>query len=334
MDNKNYEKIKIKDLKIGMYVKLPSWLSHPFLKNEFIINNEKQISKIIASNISEVEVNIDKSVHLIDNIENISHGDVSDVKVMSTKKWEPEKLVSEEFKNIIKDKSIAKEKKSEAVYKTSIDMMDKLLQSPTTENIKAAKSGIADIVDYILSDRATSIYMLHITSHDFYTYTHSVNVGVLSTCVAQELYKGSDAHDMHELGAGFFLHDIGKTRISPEIINKPGRLSDDEMAKMRYHPYQGYKILEAANQLSEECKTIVMQHHEREDGTGYPLRLKGDEIHPYGRIGCISDIFDALTAERSYKSAMTPFDALNIMKGDMLHHFNKDIFTKFVLLFK
>lgn len=102
---------------------------------------------------------------------------------------------------------------------------------------------------------------------------------------------------------------------------------------MRNHPYQSYKILKETNQLSEECGIIAMQHHEREDGSGYPRGLKGDQIHTYGRVCCVADVYDALTAERSYKTKLSSFEALKVMKKKMLNHFHKDIFEKFVLLF-
>ena len=139
---------------------------------------------------------------------------------------------------------------------------------------------------------------------------------------------------MRELGAGFFLHDLGKVHVESSIINKPARLTKGEMFKIHTHPYQGYLLLKETNQLTEDCQIIVMQHHEREDGTGYPRRLIGDEIHLYGRICCIADVFDALTAERSYKPKLTPFEALKIMKEEMINHFHKEIFMEFVLLFK
>jgi len=133
--------------------------------------------------------------------------------------------------------------------------------------------------------------------------------------------------------AAFFLHDLGKVRVDPAIINKPGRLTEEEMSKMRIHPYQSYKILEESGHLSHECKVITMQHHEREDGSGYPRRLKGDEIHDYARICCIADVYDALTAVRSYKKALSPFDALKVMKEEMIGFFHAEIFRNFVLLF-
>ncbi|QWR78741.1 HD-GYP domain-containing protein [Candidatus Magnetomonas plexicatena] len=323
--------IKAKELKIGMYIKISeSWFKHPFIKNEFVITHESQIEQIIKNKIKDVVIDTDKGILKIENVENISH---SDKNLTPPDTWQPDKLMPDDLKEAIRDTKMPKEEKAKRVYDASLRMMGKLLESPTAENIKTSKDVVSDLVDLILREPETSGYLLNITSHDYYTYTHSVNVGILSIMVSKEIFKNSDAHDMHELGAGFFLHDIGKTKVPPEIINKPGRLTDDEMFKMRTHPYQGYKILKEADQLSEECKIIVMQHHEREDGTGYPLRLKKDEIHPYGRIGCISDVFDAITAERSYKQAMSPFEALKLMKEQMLHHFQEEIFSKFVLIF-
>jgi HD-GYP domain-containing protein (c-di-GMP phosphodiesterase class II) len=151
--------------------------------------------------------------------------------------------------------------------------------------------------------------------------------------LAKHFFKNTDVHNVHELGAGFFLHDLGKVRIDPAIINKPGRLTEEEMETMKTHANQSYKMLKETNQLSEECGIIALQHHERQDGTGYPKGLKGDEIHIYGRVCCIADVYDALTAERSYKAKLTSFEALRLMKEKMIDHFQKDMFEKFVKLF-
>ena len=103
---------------------------------------------------------------------------------------------------------------------------------------------------------------------------------------------------------------------------------------MQRHAQYGYEILTDTHQLTEECKKIVLQHHERENGTGYPQKLYGDAIHVYGRICSIADVFDALVSDRPYKEKLGPFDALKVMKEEMLNHFHKQLFEKFVLLFK
>jgi len=319
--------IKVQDLAIGMYITLPvSWFKHPFLKNEFIIISQDQIDRIIDHGITEIVIDTEKG----ERTDAHPAGGPANV---PPKTWTPEKLVPPELREAIHDKTLPPDKKSKLVYESSRVLVDRLFEDPKTENIREAKKSISEIVDMIIADDATSRELLKITSYDFYTYTHSVNVGVFSVLLAKSVFKGSDAHDMHELGAGFFLHDIGKVRIDPAIINKRGKLTEEEMYTMKSHPYQGYKILKETNQLTEECMIIVMQHHEREDGSGYPRSLKGEQIHAYGRICCIADVYDALTSERPYKQKLSTFEALKLMKEELLNHFHQELFQKFVFLF-
>jgi len=327
------EIIKIEDLRVGMRVRVPvEWLDHPFLLNEFVIRSPRQISKFTEYGIREVIINTDTEPFPAEATESVSHG-AEEALHTPPRIWEPEKLIPMELREAVHDRKLPPEKKSKIVYESSRVLVERLFEDPKAENLQVAKQGIAEVVDMILVEDATSRELLRLTSYDYYTYTHSVNVGVFSVMLAKTLFKGSDAHDMRELGAAFFLHDIGKVRVDPAITKKPGKLTDSEMKEMRTHSSEGYKVLSETNQLSEECKIIVMQHHEREDGSGYPLGLKGGEIHTYGRICCIADVFDALTADRSYKQRLNTFYALKLMKKKMLNHFQREMFEKFVLLF-
>ena len=323
--------ISVKELKLGMYIVLPvSWFKHPFLISEFVIKSQDQIDRIIEHGIEEIVIDTEKGKS---PGEEKPASQIRSALTTPPKTWDPEKLVPPELREAVRDQALPPEKKSKIVYESSRVLVQRLFEDPKAENIQAAKNSIADVVDMIIADDATAKYLLKITACDFYTYTHSVNVGVFSILLAKSLFGQSDAHNMHELGAGFFLHDIGKVRIDPAILNKPARLTDEEMMKMKSHPFQGYKILKETNQLTEECMVIVMQHHEREDGTGYPRSLRRNEIHPYGRICCIADVYDALTADRPYKQRLDTFSALKVMKEEMLNHFQKEMFEKFVLLF-
>jgi len=341
-------KARTEQLRVGMHILLPgSWRKHPFLRNRFRIKSQDQIRKIAESGIVEVFVDPAQSTvpvplatedtgPSLDELAHLSHeGKVVDPKTQAPpEEWDPNQLKVEALTAAIEDQSLTPQEKAQAVYQHSMGMMERLVEHPTSENILTSKQAVSAITDLILSDDQTAKSLLRITSHDFYTYTHSVNVGVTAIMLAKALFSKSDAHDLHELGAGFFLHDLGKVKVDAAIINKPGRLTDREMQRMRTHPYQGYKMLAEAGALSEECRFIVMQHHEFTDGSGYPKRLKGDEIHIYGHICGIADVFDALTAERSYKKAMTPFDALKLMQQQMSHHFDRELFSRFVQLFQ
>lgn len=319
------KRIKVSELKIGMYIELPTnWHAHPFLRNSFTINSSKQIDKIIEYGITEVNINEEKGAA---------------ARETAAREEQPEKnfsanIVPEQLKEIIQDKNMLPEPKAQAVHSYSVSMIGKLWENPSGENIAQFKKGIVDVVDLILSDDATSNHLRKLTSHDYNTYLHSVNVGVYGVSLAKVVLSRQDRHDMHALGAGFFLHDIGKVYIDEAIINKPGKLSEEEMNLMRKHPSMGFKLLTETKQINEECRLIVLQHHERNDGTGYPRKMRGNDIHIYGRICSIADVFDALISERPYKQKLKPFEALKLMRDEMLGHFHKEVFEKFVLLFK
>lgn len=333
--------LPVKELKIGMFVILPAGNSlHGLPRDRFLIASEKDLEEI--RRIGKETVQVDSSNSLVArDVQSISHP-VKEKKKEKPEKdsfrhppedWNPERLMTEELRNVIHDEKLPPGKKAAAVYRQSVRILDNVFENPTVEVIKESKAAIAEVADLILHDEETSQNLLRITSHDFYTYTHSVNVGILSIYLAKRLYAGDKGHNLQELGAAFFLHDLGKIRVAPEILNKPDRLTELEMQRMRIHPYQSYKILEETGNLTEECRVICMQHHEREDGHGYPRSLQGDEIHDYARICCIADVYDALTAERPYKQALPAFEALVVMKEEMLGFFHKEIFENFVRLF-
>jgi HD-GYP domain-containing protein (c-di-GMP phosphodiesterase class II) len=329
----SYAKVAAGQLKVGMYVKMPaSWKDHPFLKNEFILSSTNQIEKIIDYGIGVVLVDVEKSLISVKPLAASQSGNPHAPEEAAVPS-DNHPVVPDEFYESIHDASIPSVEKARLVRKNSLVMMENLLQKPSAENIRESKKAIADIVELILKDDDAANCLIRITDHDYYTYTHSVNVGFWSVSLAKVVFRNSYAHDMHELGAGFFLHDIGKVRINQDIITKPGRLTEEEMKEMQRHPALGFHILDEARQLTEESKAIVLQHHERFDGAGYPRGLRGGEIHVYAKICSIADVFDALTSDRSYRKGSTPFEALKIMKNQMIGHFNDDLFEKFVRMF-
>jgi len=321
-------KIDIKRLKVGMYVVMPtSWDSHPFLKNKFRLTSQDQIDKIIEAGFTEIVIDTEKST-----LSGSPPDDRLERSKEQTKEEDKPTINTDDLREVIKDRTLPAPEKSKHIRDNTMTMMDSLLKQPTAKNIRAAKTAIVEIVELMLSDDETASYLTKITSHDFYTYTHSVNVGFLAVSMSKNLFRDSNEHDLHELGMGFFFHDLGKVHIDEAIIKKPGRLTDEEMGVMRKHPSIGFKILSDARQMTEECKTIVLQHHERYDGTGYPKQLRSDEIHLYGRICSIADVYDALTSSRPYRLPLAPFDALILMKKEMFNHFQKDLYEKFVLM--
>lgn len=331
--------VSIDKLSPGMYVELPgSWLSHDFMKNEFMITSQSMLEELRKQKFKEVIVNLEKStVKPSIEIKPVKADIIRDipepVAPQPKKVWDSEYVKTDDLRTFLDDGKLSSENKAIKTYKASVDMMEQLLEFPNEANIKQAKQAIYKIADMAMNEPDTANHMLKLTAHDYQTYSHSVNVGFYATVLAKELYRNSDAHNLQELAAGFFLHDIGKTAIATEVLNKSAKLQDIEWQHIKTHPYMGYKILQEANAIKEESKIIVLQHHENYDGTGYPNGLKARDIHEYARICSIADVFDALTTNRVYKKAMGSFDALRLMRNEMLLNFDAEIFKLFVQLF-
>jgi putative nucleotidyltransferase with HDIG domain len=163
---------------------------------------------------------------------------------------------------------------------------------------------------------------------DEYTYTHSINVSLYALLTARWL-KLSD-HEIRDIVLAGILHDIGKSKIPNEILNKKGKLTDREFTEMKKHTLYGYEISRSIPEIREEiCRTILM-HHEREDGTGYPLGAKGNQIHIYTKIISISDVYDALNSKRVYKEKMIPFNIFQKIFKMGYGYFDTNVMLTFI----
>lgn len=141
-----------------------------------------------------------------------------------------------------------------------------------------------------------------------YLYSHPVNVAIVSSVIGK--WMGLNNSDLTNLVLAAFLHDIGKAKIRDSILNKADKLTSSEMEIVKSHPSLGYKILDSMKAVEPEVMLGVLSHHEREDGSGYPMGLKGDEIFLFGRIIAIADTYDAITATKSYHEKQSPFKAV------------------------
>lgn len=244
-----------------------------------------------------------------------------------------DRYVEENLGIILTSPLLDTRQRAEIAHRSISNIARSLFENPRSQTIQRYKSAIGATMDFVMEEDEAVGTLIRLTSHDFTTYIHSVNVGIFAIGLAKALLGDDPAHNMQELASGFFLHDIGKCATPLEVLNKPGPLNEEEWKIMRRHPFEGYRLLKELDALTEEAKYIVMEHHERHDGSGYPRRLSGNQIHPYSKICLIADVFDALTATRPYKDSKTPFVALSIMKEEMRSEFDPDFFARFVLMF-
>jgi putative nucleotidyltransferase with HDIG domain len=250
------------------------------------------------------------------------------VLIKDYKKYEQD--TQQYISKIIYDKNVSAKVKSEIIHDMANDTMKELFSSELNRSkIEKSEELINNSIELILDDKSASKSMLEVTSYDYYTYSHCVNVSVYA--LAFGVFLNLEKDMLMVLGSAAILHDLGKKNVPNEIVNKDGKLTDEEFEVMKMHPTYAVEILKSLGETNKLLLEIIEQHHEKLDGTGYPKHLKKEDIHFLSQIIAIVDIFDALTTKRSYKNAMKSFDALDIMHKEMSHELNGELLEKFII---
>jgi len=179
--------------------------------------------------------------------------------------------------------------------------------------LKKELSGVLDdIISQLLDNNNLTVNLSDIRFTDDYTFTHSVNVGILAMMTA--ISCGYNKTVLKHIGLGAFLHDLGKVIVPLSILNKHGRLSEKEMEEIKKHPVYGVKLLKSRHLFDSAPMSIILNHHERINGTGYPEGLKEKEIDLYSKVCAITDVYDALVSDRPYRPGFKPHRAIEIME--------------------
>lgn len=206
----------------------------------------------------------------------------------------------------------AKVQLSESVKARVSEGIQYLYSNTNSDSFSDTANNIAnDLMKAISDNDAIAIDINTLKVSDEYTFKHSVDVATMAMVIARK--HGMSKKEVFEIGVSGLLHDLGKSQISLEILNKAGRLTEDEFAIMKQHSVIGYKILTEKNNVSKPITLGVLQHHEKINGQGYPLGLKANHICPYARILSVADIYDALVTERPYKKAFSQQDAIELI---------------------
>jgi len=219
--------------------------------------------------------------------------------------------------------------KAGILYSSAISAARTVFAAPgSQEGLSIARWLVGTIVASLTRDPSTLRILAQMMRHDFSLYSHSVNVCAYATILGDAL--GIERGELFNVGLGAFLHDVGKTRIPQAILAKPGPLSEREWSIVRRHPEWGVQLLGAETHKWVAVRVVVLQHHELLDGSGYPEGLRGQEIHPLGRLVTLVDVYDALTSERPHRPALSPFEALRTIKGEMAGKVDHELFATFV----
>jgi len=222
----------------------------------------------------------------------------------------------------------SKVKLNESVKKRVAEGISYLYSNTSANTFADTTKSIADDLMNAITDNdalAFDIGMLKVS--DEYTFKHSVDVATIAMVIAKKMNMNDK--QVYEIGVAGLLHDIGKSKIPNEILNKPGKLTEEEFAVMKQHPVFSYRIIKDNSDISDAVKIAVLQHHEKTNGRGYPMAVGADKITTYAKVLAIADIYDALVTERPYKSAFSQRDAIEMIMA-MTIELDIDIMKSFL----
>lgn len=316
------KKVQANEVRLGMYIHQirGNWMEHPFWRKSFKLIQQKDLDKLVSCNLEEIWIDTSKGLDVVKAIQVKNPDGVdSDILPQSIKKPIARVSVEEEL-HVAK---IIQNKAKEAVAAMFDDVrMGKALE------IEEAKSLVNEINQSMERNPNALLTLIRLKNVNEYTYMHSVAVCVLMVALGRHL--GLSEVQIKQAGTAGLLHDIGKMMIPNEVLNKPGKLTDEEFTIMKSHPVRGREILKSCYQVHETALDVCLHHHERVDGKGYPEKLSGDALTLFARMGAVCDVYDAISSDRCYKAAWSPAEAIRKMASWKDGHFDESIFQAFV----
>jgi putative nucleotidyltransferase with HDIG domain len=321
------KKISVRQITIGMHLKefCGSWMEHPFWRNGFVITDPQDIEAILASSIKEVWIDCDKGLDVAPGVPAISETE-SEAQVDA--ELHSAAVEVRQTARVPAAAEFARAAKICARSKQAVASMFQEARMGKAVDTVQAKRLVEEISDSVTRNPNALISLARLKTADDYTYLHSVAVCALMIALAKQLEL--DAEQTRSAGIAGLLHDLGKAVMPMEVLNKPGKLTDEEFAIIKRHPEEGYRMLLASDGTDEMALDVVLHHHEKTDGSGYPKRLKADQISLYAKMGAVCDVYDAITSNRPYKAGWDPAESIRRMAEWTNGHFDPTVFQAFV----
>lgn len=298
-----------------------SWVKHPFWLTRFLLTEQSDLDRILASDLVGILIDERRGLALDVAAEPSEHTLIEQEPLTL-----PRSLLATQAAASFNDERTRAQK---MVSRASKDIAGLFAAAHAGEALRL--EGFVPIAAEVMSSVSRNPYALiaitRLKKRDEYTFVHSLAVSALMTGLGRTL--GMSEQEVFELGLAGLLHDIGKMVVPDHILTKPDSLTDEEFALVRTHPEQGYLLLSRHGSVSEIILDVCRHHHERLDGTGYPFRLKGEAISRVARIAAICDVYDALTSNRSYKTAWSPVEAIGRMY-EWDGHFDRTLLFAFM----
>ncbi|ACE82890.1 HD-GYP domain-containing protein [Cellvibrio japonicus] len=320
------KRIAVKDVKLGMFICefCGSWMEHPFWKTKFLLDDPRDLHNIQSSGIKELWIDVGLGLDVDTPGQGKSREEVEqeaeNLLLQAGKSQLPERVAfDEEIK--IAAKLCAK-------TKTAVMEMFNDARMGKAIEVEQAQAMVEEISQSVMRHPHALISLARLKNADEYTYMHSVAVCALMIALARQLKLEEPL--VQEAGLAGLLHDLGKMGIPAKILNKPGKLTLGEFTIIKSHPQIGADILLNNPLVSPLVLDVILHHHEKVDGTGYPHQLKGDNITLFAKMGAVCDVYDAITSNRPYKKGWAPAESIRKMAEWSKGHFDERVFQAFV----
>lgn len=327
------KKIASDDLRVGMYLAKISddWLDTPFWRTSFLLTKESEIQKILEHGYRFVWIDtaqggdVDKTISPEEGFDR-TYSPVEGY----TQQFglaEPLPVSPDEPRPAPLELERARAAAICVKARREVAFMFQELRMGNAIDAEKMLPVVDEIAQSVLRNSDALIGLVRLKNKNDYTYMHSVAVCALMVALARQL--GMSEAEARDAGIAGLLHDIGKMAVPEEILDKPGTLTDAEFSIIKSHPVAGHRILCEGSGVPETALDVVLHHHEKMDGSGYPHGLSNNDISFLARMGAVCDVYDALTSHRPYKQGWCPNEALRRMaawKG----HFDPVIFQAFV----
>ena len=320
-------KVEVSQLKKGMYVSELDrpWTETPFLLQGVLIESVEEISQF-QKTCEYVYIDAEKSDQSIyPHLRSLMNQNKSSTVSNSSVEDESEQA-DREKNNLQEELKVARKVHNRT--RTYIDRALEDVRLGQAVNTDEAKELVTEVASSITRNPHAMVWLTNMKERDEYTSIHCLNVCILAVSFGRSI--GMSKSELELIGLGGLLHDLGKMRVPLEILNKPSKLTVEEFEVMKTHPMEGFNMLKEQDDLPLEVLDIVKHHHERRNGKGYPSQLGGDEINNMTRMVAIVDVYDAITSDRCYHDAITPYDALRNMYEWVNEDFDKDIIEQFI----
>lgn len=321
------KKITVEELRLGMHLHAMcgAWLDHPFWRTKFVLRDPVDLEKLRISSVAEVWIDVSKG----SDVEPPAAGAAPRRQTVAAPGHAAPATPPRADTGATAELGAELQRASALVNKSREAVSSLFAEARMGRALDAQKCLplVDEIASSVWRNPGAIVSLARLKTHDDYTYMHSMAVCALMVSLGRQL--GMDEASAREIGLAGMLHDMGKAMMPLDVLNKPGKLTDDEYAIMKTHPQHGFELLQEGKGVGAVALDVALHHHERPDGRGYPHGLSGDALTRVARMGAVCDVYDAITSNRPYKSGWDPAESVATM-ASWAGQFDNEIFQAFV----